>query len=158
MTASDVSPDIRPMELEDLDEVLAIENAAQLTPWGSCHFRDCLKADHYQCLVAVEADRPVAFLILSHILDECHVLNIAVAPSRQRRGLARWLLSQSLQRAREGGMTVVYLEVRAGNSGAQALYQQLGFSECGRRKGYYRLGDGHEDAVLMQCQLGGWHK
>lgn len=150
---------IRAMELEDLDAVLAIENAAQLTPWGSSHFRDCLNNANYLCQVVVTPnDEPVGFLILSRILDETHVLNVVVAPAWQRRGIARLMLENALGHARQDAMTVMYLEVRESNVGAQALYKSLGFDVCGVRKNYYRRGEGHENAVLMQCLLSGGHK
>ena len=149
---------IRAMELEDLDAVMAIETAAQLTPWSSAHFRDCLGNDNYLCQVATVDDVLVAFLILSRILDETHVLNVVVAPGWQRRGIARLMLEQAMDAARNDAMTVMYLEVRETNMAAQTLYQQLGFDVCGVRKNYYRRGDGHENAVLMQCLLSGGHK
>ncbi len=149
---------IRAMELEDLDAVQTIENAAQLTPWSTSHFRDCLNNANYLCQVATYDDDPVAFLILSRILDETHVLNVVVAPAWQRRGIARLMLEQAMNEARNDAMTVMYLEVRESNSGAQSLYRELGFEVCGVRKNYYRKGDGHENAVLMQCLLSGGHK
>lgn len=150
---------IRAMELEDLDAVQAIEDAAQLTPWSTSHFRDCLNNANYLCQVVVgHDDEPVAFLILSRILDETHVLNVAVAPARQRRGIARMMLVKAMDDARQDAMTVMYLEVRESNAGAQTLYRQLGFEVCGVRKNYYRKGGGHENAVLMQCLLSGGHK
>jgi ribosomal-protein-alanine N-acetyltransferase len=96
-------------------------------------------------------------MILSSVLDERHLLNVAVAPARQRRGLALWMLEDELDEARTASMSVMYLEVRAGNDGAQSLYRRLGFVENGRRKGYYRAGTGREDAVLMMLELLG-HK
>ena len=150
---------LRDMELDDLDAVMAIETAAQLTPWTRSHFGDCLKNANYLCQVVVDRDDvPVAFLILSRILDETHVLNVVVAPGWQRRGIARLMLEQAMDAARKDAMTVMYLEVRETNMAAQTLYQQLGFDVCGVRKNYYRRGDGHENAVLMQCLLSGGHK
>ncbi|WP_237440412.1 ribosomal protein S18-alanine N-acetyltransferase [Alcanivorax sp. DP30] len=149
---------IRAMELEDLDAVQAIENAAQLTPWSTSHFRDCITNANYLCQVVTRDDDPVAFLILSRILDETHVLNVVVAPAWQRRGIARLMLEQAMDQARKDAMSVMYLEVRESNTGAQVLYRQLGFDVCGVRKNYYRKGDGHENAVLMQCLLSGGHK
>ncbi|MCG8393988.1 MAG: ribosomal protein S18-alanine N-acetyltransferase [Pseudomonadales bacterium] len=149
---------VRDMEQEDLEAVLAIEKATQLTPWSSPHFRDCLGNANYLCQVVTENDEPVAFLILSRILDETHVLNIAVSPARQRRGIARALLQQAIRDARADAMSVIYLEVRESNLPAQSLYRSLGFEVCGLRKNYYRLGDGHENAVLMQCLLTSGHK
>lgn len=150
---------IRAMELDDLEAVMAIETAAQLTPWTRSHFGDCLKNANYLCQVVVDQhDEAVAFLILSRILDETHVLNVVVAPAWQRRGIARLMLEEAMHAARNDAMTVMYLEVRESNTGAQVLYEQLGFEVCGVRKNYYRRGDGHENAVLMQCMLGGGHK
>ena len=149
---------IRAMERDDLDAVLAIEEASQLTPWSRSHFRDCLDNANYLCQVVTIGEELVAFLILSRILDETHVLNIVVAPRWLRRGIARRLLVQAMDAACSDAMTVMYLEVRESNVSAQALYRSLGFEITGIRKNYYRKGDGHEHAVLMQCLLGGGHK
>jgi ribosomal-protein-alanine N-acetyltransferase len=46
---------------------------------------------------------------------------------------------------------VIELEVRASSMSALALYSSLGFTEQGRRRGYYR--DPIEDAVLMSAPL-----
>lgn len=159
--AFDVVGPIRAMQESDLPAVLEIEHAAQLTPWTRNHFLDCLGNDHYLCQVVEAAGQPVAFLISSRILDETHVLNIAVAPARQRQGLARGLLEQAIQVAQQDAMSVIYLEVRESNKSARALYESLGFTVSGIRKNYYRRGDdhdGHEDAVLMQCLLASGHK
>jgi len=154
-----VGPDgarMRAMTSADLPAVLAIENASQPTPWSEGNFRDCLRGA-YRCRVAAVDGEPVGFMILSSVLDERHLLNVAVASARQRRGLALWMLEDELDEARTASMSVMYLEVRAGNDGAQSLYRRLGFVENGRRKGYYRAGTGREDAVLMMLELFG-HK
>ena len=154
-----VGPDgarMRAMTSADLPAVLAIENASQPTPWSEGNFRDCLQGA-YRCRVAAVDGEPVGFMILSSVLDERHLLNVAVDPARQRRGLALWMLEDELDEARTASMSVMYLEVRAGNDGAQSLYRRLGFVENGRRKGYYRAGTGREDAVLMMLELLG-HK
>ena len=156
--AFDHAGPMRAMQEADLEAVLAIETAAQLTPWSRNHFLDCLGNPHYLCQVLEVAGQPVAFLVLSRILDETHVLNIAVAPARQRQGLARTLLENAIVAAQRDAMSVIYLEVRESNHSARALYQSLDFTVSGTRKNYYRRGDGHEDAVLMQCLLASGHK
>ncbi|MFP1679529.1 ribosomal protein S18-alanine N-acetyltransferase [Alloalcanivorax sp. C16-2] len=149
---------LRALTSADLERVQAIEEASQVTPWSSGNFRDCLRSG-YRCQVATVEGMPVAFMILSSVLDECHLLNIAVAPAWQRRGLARWMLGRALAEAEAEDMAVMFLEVRAGNVGAQCLYRALGFEETGRRKGYYRTrGEGREDAVLMMAEIAGSHK
>ena len=156
MTTGPDGARLRSMTSVDLPTVMAIETASQPTPWSEGNFRDCLR-DGYRCRVAVVDGEPVGFMILSSVLDETHLLNVAVDPARQRRGLALWMLEDALAQARAASMSVMYLEVRAGNEGAQCLYRRLGFIENGRRKGYYRAGAGREDAVLMMLELLG-HK
>lgn len=127
---------LRPLTADDLPDVLAIEEVSQPTPWSPGNFQDCLKGG-YRCQLLEVAGTPVGFMVLSSVLDETHLLNIAVAPAWQRQGLARWMLTQALGEAQAEGMTVLYLEVRASNHGARRLYQSLGFRENGRRKHYY---------------------
>ncbi len=81
------------------------------------------------------------------VLDEMHVLNVAVAPGQRRRGLARWLLAFAMRKAARAGACRALLEVRAGNTEALALYESLGFRRVGVRGGYYR--DPLEDALLL---------
>lgn len=81
------------------------------------------------------------------VLDEMHVMNVAVAPGQRRRGLARWLLAFAMRKAARAGARRALLEVRAGNAEALALYESLGFHRVGVRRGYYR--DPLEDALLL---------
>lgn len=81
------------------------------------------------------------------VIDEAHVTTIAVVPAHQRQGIARQLMTELLIRARKAGMKCSTLEARAGNEPAISLYEKLGFSITGRRKGYYP--DNKEDAVVM---------
>ncbi len=149
---------LRALTSADLAPVLAIETASQPTPWTLGNFRDCLHSG-YRCQLATVDGEPVAFMILSSVLDESHLLNIAVTPAWQRRGLARWMLRRALAEADAAGHSLMFLEVRAGNQAARRLYAELGFVETGRRKGYYRtLGEEREDAVLMMVEIGGGHK
>ena len=149
---------LRALTSADLESVQAIEDACQATPWSSGNFRDCLRSG-YRCQVATVEGVPVAFMILSSVLDESHLLNIAVAPAWQRRGLARWMMVEALSAAAQEDMSVMFLEVRAGNVAAQCLYRELGFEETGRRKGYYRTrSEAREDAVLMMAEIVGSHK
>ncbi len=143
---------LRPFTVAHLPRILAIEEASQVTPWSLGNFSDCLSS-HYRCQAAFVDEEPLAFMVLSSVLDEIHLMNIAVAPAWQRRGLARWMLEQALAEARAAGMSVMYLEVRASNHGARRLYEGLGFAENGRRRHYYRTPGGHEDAVLMWADL-----
>ncbi|MBN1485487.1 MAG: ribosomal protein S18-alanine N-acetyltransferase [Chloroflexia bacterium] len=83
---------------------------------------------------------------LQVLLDEGHVMNLAVHPGYRRRGIGELLLLHLFKEAKKRGAERLTLEVRVSNLAAQALYEKYGFQESGRRKRYY--GDG-EDALIM---------
>jgi ribosomal-protein-alanine N-acetyltransferase len=86
-----------------------------------------------------------------------HLLNIAIAPAFQRRALALNTLKELIRDYQQRQMRFLYLEVRASNVAAQALYQRLGFVISGERKNYYLVGSGtnagRESAILMTLEL-----
>jgi ribosomal-protein-alanine N-acetyltransferase len=79
------------------------------------------------------------------------VLNLAVAPSFRRRGVARALLGASLGHLRKRRVEEVFLEVRESNQSAQALYLSSGFRPVGQRTAYYR--NPKEDALVLWLAL-----
>jgi ribosomal-protein-alanine N-acetyltransferase len=145
---------IEPMRAEDLQAVLAIEHASFSLPWTEDMFlRDLERDDLAEILVARWADAGERALIagfLSYwvVQDEMHINNLAVDPRWRRRGIAMALLAASLDRARARGARQAFLEVRASNGAAQALYRRAGFQTAGIRRRYYS----HpvEDAVIMR--------
>jgi len=98
-------------------------------------------------VVALEDERVVGYAGLCDYPDEAWVQTVAVAPEHQRRGLGAQLLEALLDEADRRRQRVVSLEVRAGNAGAQRLYERHGFVRTGLRRGYYEPSG--EDAVLM---------
>lgn len=124
-------------------------------PWTERGFSDELALAAPNEVLTAERRLPgtrstevLAFCACRVLLDELHVLDVAVAPGERRRGLARTLLALALRRAARAGARVALLEVRAGNSPALALYAALGFRPAGRRRDYYR--DPVEDALLLE--------
>ena len=85
--------------------------------------------------------------------DEGYVQTIGVARGAQRRGVGTRLLQRLLDDARSEGAATVWLEVRADNEGAQAMYTRFGFRVRGRRRGYYQPSG--TDALVMSLDLGG---
>ncbi|NWG32022.1 MAG: ribosomal protein S18-alanine N-acetyltransferase [Rhodocyclaceae bacterium] len=136
------------MTPDDLDAVLAIEEAVQEFPWTRGNFADAIEAG-YDAWVMREADRVIGFAVLMHAVDEAHLLVIGIAPERQRAGRGRALLEFLAARARTAGITRLLLEVRPSNEAALAFYRQAGFAEIGRRRAYYPARDGREDAIVM---------
>ena len=143
---------LRPMTEADLPEVVAIEEATQPTPWSAQVFRDCFSS-HYDCRVVQRDSAVIGFVVFSSVLDEAHLLNIAIAPTMQRRGIAWAVLKEVIPEYQARALRYLYLEVRESNVGARTLYEQLGFQAIGQRKNYYRIHDGRENAVLMMLDL-----
>lgn len=86
--------------------------------------------------------------------DEAELLTIVIDPGQQRQGRARVLMQEFEARARQSGVSCAFLEVAEQNAAARGLYHSMGYTESGRRRGYYRHPDGHrEDAIVMQKPL-----
>ena len=137
------------MEAGDVEAVASLEAEVSPAPWSVGVFRDCLSA-HYECWV-FRLDEIVGYLIVSLGPDEAHLLNIAVAPNRQRRGLGRQLLAKGLAIARQAGAERVFLEVRPSNIRARAIYEKAGFEFLSLRKKYY--GPPREEDALVYALL-----
>jgi [ribosomal protein S18]-alanine N-acetyltransferase len=99
--------------------------------------------------IAEQEGRVIGFLIGRAVADEFEILNMAVAKSARRLGVATRLIDTALERSRANGSRSAFLEVRASNESAIALYTQRGFRSCGRRRRYYR--SPVEDAILLIC-------
>ncbi|MEW6440929.1 MAG: ribosomal protein S18-alanine N-acetyltransferase [bacterium] len=140
---------IRRMEESDLEEVLAIERVSFPSPWSQWAFRSEMQNPHSRPLVLTRAAAPclIGYLCSWIILDECHILNLAVHPSLRRRGAASRMIDHLLRYCLEIGTSRYYLEVRVSNQHAITLYQKFGFHVCGVRRGYYS--DTGEDAYIM---------
>ena len=138
----------RPMAADDLDEVMAIEQAAYRFPWGRGIFEDCLRVG-YCCLVADSGGRIDGHGIMMARAGEAHILNLCVDPGARRSGVASALLTSLMELAVTANADCAFLEVRPSNHGAIALYQGAGFHEVGRRPNYYPAPFGREDALVM---------
>ncbi len=143
---------LRPMAESDLDAVAAIEIAATEFPWSMTQFAASFQGANH-CEVLVDSGVVLGFAIFSLVLDEVTLLNIAVYPDAQGRGCGRYLLEQGLIRQKSLGAVSCFLEVRASNNNAQALYQSLGFYVVGERKNYYPARKGRENALVMSRGL-----
>ena len=91
------------------------------------------------------------FVIARCGIDEWEIENVVVAAEERRHGVGSALVARLLEQAREAGVTSVLLEVRQSNPAARRLYEKLGFSEIGRRPGYYR--EPPEDALILKISI-----
>jgi len=92
----------------------------------------------------------VGFAIMQFGQDAAHLNLLAVDPRHRRRAIGRSLLAWLEETAMVAGTFVVRLELRAGNSSAQAFYEAIGYRETARVSGYYQ---GVEDAIQMVRDL-----
>ena len=81
------------------------------------------------------------------VLDEGHIMNVAVNPDFRRRHIGEALISCMLEVTGANGVHSWTLEVRSDNEPAKALYRKMGFVEAGIRKGYYEYDN--TDAIIM---------
>ena len=143
----------RAMTPGDVPAVAAVERTAYAFPWSEGIFRDCLRVG-YLCRVADVDGEIVAYGIVAMGAGEAHILNLCVRSDLQGRSIGRQMLMLLLERSRQAAMEAVFLEVRPSNPHAIALYQSVGFTQVGLRKGYYQAEGGREDALVLRLGLG----
>lgn len=142
----------RPMREADLADVLAIERASYPFPWTQVIFGDCLQAG-YSCWVGERNGIIEGYGVMTVAAGESHLLNLCVRPGSRRQGLGVKILRHLIAKARRHDADVVFLEVRPSNTAARELYQAEGFNELGRRRDYYPLEQGREDALILARTL-----
>jgi len=136
---------IRRLSYSDLPSVISIERRSFPTPWSLAMFVLELSKPSGICLAAIDEEARLAgYLVCSRYDTVWHLMNVAVAPERRRRGIATRLIDRLFE---EGGATPYTLEVRVSNRQAIVMYEGFGFRSAGVRRGYYH--DNGEDAVIM---------
>lgn len=138
----------------DIAAVLALE-AENPGPWSAEQLAAELAEETAWSFVAVSPGRELlvrGFICGRSVAGEAEVLRLAVAGPWRRRGVAAGLLAHSLDFLARAGAARVFLEVRAANAPARALYEKFGFRQAGLRKNYYAAPKDH--AVVMSRPAG----
>jgi len=138
-------PCVRRLAYSDLPAVISIERRSFPAPWSLAMFVLELSKPSGICLAATEGDELLGYLVCSRYDRVWHVMNVAVAPDRRRRGVASNLITRLIAEA--GRELPFTLEVRVSNREAIAMYEKLGFRSAGVRPRYYQ--DNGEDAMIM---------
>ena len=133
------------MNESHVSAVAELEKQNFSEPWSENSVRGELTNSLALWLVALEGDTVVGYVGSQTVLGEADMMNIAVADSHRRRGIARMLVRALIERLDANMLT---LEVRASNAPAIALYQSEGFARIGLRKNYYRKPK--EDALILR--------
>jgi len=143
---------IAAMNSNDLDAVLAMERRIYDFPWTRGNFLDSLAAGYSSWLMR-EGGQLLGYAVMMRVLDEAHLLNISIAPERQRAGLGSWLLQRLFELARGQGAARMYLEVRRSNVSGREFYLRHGFVQIGERPDYYPAKNAREDALVLERSL-----
>jgi len=146
---STIELSIAELTADHLHDVVRIEKESFADPWSLNAFRNFVVL--YRTSWVAQSDGKVhGYLVTQWVLDEIHILNIAVDKSKRRSGVAAFLLDFLFERAARRKIKDVYLEVRESNEAARSLYARYGFSELGIRKSYYHDG---ENALVMHRRV-----
>ena len=142
------------LSFADIDEILEIEEQVYSHPWTRGNFIDSLYSGHEVVGVRDHKQLLLGYFFLMPVLDEIHLLNIAVRADMQRQGIGRLLLDSLTKKIREQHFLSILLEVRISNQRALDVYKRYGFAEIGRRKAYYPSANNiREDAIVMRLSL-----
>jgi ribosomal-protein-alanine N-acetyltransferase len=144
-----IEPLTSPAEIDDL---LIVEQASFTNPWTrEMYLAELEDGGRSFLYLARDAERRVVgFCAFWRILDELHINNLAVEPTRRRLGVARALLTRVLREGVLIGARSATLEVRRSNTAAQQLYAHFGFSVAYNRRNYYT--NPVEDALVLWCE------
>lgn len=140
-----------PMTLDDLPEVLRIEQASFPNPWSRNMFeRDIIHNKLAHIFSVRRAGTIVGYFSVWKIVDEGHLVTLAVDPVLRKRGFGTLILKEILRRAPELRISKITLEVRETNLAAIRLYSRFGFIKAGVRPKYY---EDTQDAWIMDLDL-----
>ena len=142
---------MRPASLDDISAIVEIENETNQMPWSKEQFISSMEVGHFS-IVLHEDNDILGFAIYSPIIPESHLLNIAIDPAYQGKGLGDKLLQQIILQNKTIGVKVISLEVRVSNLPAINLYEKRGFHKDAIRPNYYS-GSPKEDALLMSLKI-----
>ncbi len=146
--------DYQPMTQGDVDAMLELEQSVYPMPWSRGNFLDALNCAYPAWVLRDAGGELLGYFLLMTMVDEVHLLNLAVRADRQGQGLGRFMLDKALACARGVGMESMLLEVRPSNARALALYARNGFLQVGLRKAYYPAPEQQrEDAIVMRRAL-----
>lgn len=140
----------------DVAALVELERRSFSQPWSANSFRGEMRDPERGRVVLLRegaASGPlggevIAYCAFQVVVDELHILDLAVRPERRRQGWGRRLLARVLDLGERRGAHVALLEVRRSNWAALALYRDAGFEVGGTRRDYYT--QPREDALLLR--------
>ena len=147
------------MALSDIQAVINIEKQCHSHPWSEKLFLSNFGTRYFNHIMQID-NEIIGYFIASHVAGEATLMNIAVAPNFQGKGLGQRLINKLIANSKKQDQVEVWLEVRESNKAAIKLYQKTGFIDVDIRKAYYQIANPvpnkknqREDAIIMCCYL-----
>lgn len=141
---------IREASEKDADDIAVLESLSFKTPWSKEMILSEMREPISHFFVVEESGKIIGYYGFLHILDELHILNVAVDPSFRRQGVGRALMDSVKSEMSRLGCRAATLEVRESNTAAVRLYEKAGFSLAGVRPHYYM---DKENALIYWLEL-----
>ena len=147
---------VRQVDRDDLPAILTIQaKCPEAAAWLGVDY-DRLAGDLGGLILVAELEtasppQVLGFAAFRRIVNEAELMNLAVDPAHQHRGVARTLLEAGNRRLIQAGVRRVFLEVRTSNKPALSLYYAAGFAIHSLRKDYYH--GPREDAFVLSLNL-----
>ncbi|MBQ8587120.1 MAG: ribosomal protein S18-alanine N-acetyltransferase [Oscillospiraceae bacterium] len=142
---------IRRMTIDDVSQIAALEKVCFSDPWSERSITSELSNPYSRWLVWEEEGTVLGYIGSQTVPPEADVMNIAVAPQHRKQKIGSKLLTSLCELLHREGIDKLFLEVRASNHPAIALYEGFGFEILGRRPKYYV--NPVEDAYIMGKEL-----
>jgi [ribosomal protein S18]-alanine N-acetyltransferase len=148
-TESDL--EISHLTTNDIGEIVEIESASFTIPWTFQMVSEELANPRSNCYKLTLSNEVIGYFCFWAVLDEAHLMNIAIHPDHRKQGYGAKLMSILETFARGMNLTKILLEVARGNKPARKLYKKMGYKSVGFRKAYY-VAD-KQDAILMEKSI-----
>jgi len=139
------------MQPDDIKSVMEIERSSFTSPWSELSFLHEIDYANSLAKVALLENKTVGYICARYVLDEGHILNLAVHKGFRRRGIATELMNRVLGELKKKDCRLLYLEVRVSNLKAIKFYERFGFKVASFRRKYYA--SPNEDAAFMMRWL-----
>jgi len=128
------------LQRDDSAQIAGLHREDFARPWSPAEFTALIDQDTVFGFVAHEVGhrQQLAGFVLSRLAaDEAEILTVAVARTHRRQGIGRDLMEAVMRELHGARASHLMLEVDETNLPAVALYRRLGFSQVGKRPGYY---------------------
>jgi len=142
---------IRDFKKSDVTAVYQIEKQCFSNPWSEKALLDEIENPNANFLVCQKDKAICGYIGSIFVCDEASVTNVAVSLAFRRQGVGEKLVLSLISRAREKGISSIFLEVRESNEAAQKLYEKCGFKAISVRKDFYS--NPKEDATIMKYEM-----